>query len=72
MYKRQDIDYSFIRKFEHLLKQHNIKCINQEYNEQVSYHGDIRDTYFLTLSQELTSKQCSYKIRGQEYMEKEN
>ncbi len=67
-----DIDYSFIRKFEHLLKQHNIKCINQEYNEQVSYHCYIRDTYFLTLIQELTSNQFSYKIIGQEYIEKEN
>ena len=66
------IDYTFIRKFEHLLKQHNIKCINQEYNEQVSYHCYIKDVHFLTLIQELTSNQFRYEIIGQEYIEKEN
>jgi len=65
------IDYSFTRKFEHLLKQNNIKCIHQEYNEQVTYHCYLRDTSFLDFIQELTSNQFSYDIISQDYIEKE-
>lgn len=66
------IDYTFIRKFEHLLKQHNIKCIHQEYNEQVSYQCYLKDVNFLNIVQELTSNQFTYEIISQDYIEKEN
>lgn len=66
------IDYSYTRKFEHLLKQHNIKCINQEYNEQVIYQCYLKDQTFLSLVQELTSNQFTYEIIGHEYIAKEN
>lgn len=66
------IDYTFIRKFEHLLKQHNIKCIQKEYNEQVLYQCYIKNIDFLNVIQELTSNQFHYEIISQDYIEKEN
>lgn len=66
------LDYSFTRKFEHLLKQNNIKCIHQEYNEQVTYHCYLKDTSFLDLIQDFTSNQFTYDIISQDYIEKEN
>lgn len=65
------IDYTYTRKFEHLLKQHNIKCISQEYNEQVSYHCYLRDTAFLNQIQELTNNQFQYDKIGCDYIEKD-
>lgn len=64
------IDYTYTRKFEHLLKQHNIKCISQEYNEQVSYHCYLRDQVFLQQIQELTNNQFQYEKIGCDYIEK--
>lgn len=66
------ISYSFTKKFEHLLKTHNINCIHQEYNNDVSYHCYIRDKAFLDLIQDLTSNQFSYKVISNDYIEKEN
>ncbi len=66
------IDYSFVRKFEHLLKQMNIKCIHQEYNEQVSYQCYIKDEHFINSIVEMTSNQLTYKKIGQDFIEKEN
>jgi len=66
------IGYPFTRKFEHLLKQQNIKCISQEYNENVSYHCYLRNKDFLNQIQELTSNQFSYQFISQDYIEKEN
>lgn len=66
------IDYTFTRKFEHLLKQHNIKCIHQEYNEQVSYHCYLKDLSFLQQIQDLTCNQFDYEIISHDYIEKEN
>lgn len=66
------IDYSFTRKFEHLLKQNNIKCIHQEYNERVTYHCYLKDKSFLNVIQELTSNQFDYEMISQDYIEKEN
>ena len=66
------IDYSHTRKFEHLLKQQNIKCLSQEYNEQVSYLCYLRNTSFLDQIQEITSNQFSYEKIGSDYIEKEN
>ena len=54
------IDYSFTRKFEHLLKQYNIKCIHQEYTDKVSYQCYLRNTHFLDEIQEFTSNQFTY------------
>lgn len=66
------IDYSFVRKFEHLLKQMNILCISQEYNEQVSYQCYLKDHSFLEQIQEFTSNQFQYEIIGSHYIEKQN
>ena len=66
------IDYSHTRKFEHLLKQQNIKCLSQEYNEPVSYLCYLRNTSFLDPIQEITSNQFSYEKIGSDYIEKEN
>lgn len=66
------IDYSFTRKFEHLLKQCHIKCIAQEYNEQVSYQCYLKDLSFLEQIQDLTSNQFTYQKISSDYIEKEN
>lgn len=66
------LDYTYTRKFEHLLKQHNIKCISQEYNEQVLYLCYIRDISFLNQIQDMTSNQFSYEKISSDYIEKEN
>ncbi|MFR7590986.1 MAG: IMPACT family protein [Longibaculum sp.] len=65
------IDYSYTRKFEHLLKQLNIKCIFQEYNEQVSYQCYLKNHDFLNQIQELTNNQFQYEKIGQDYIEKD-
>ncbi len=49
------IDYSYTKKFEHLLKVHKIKCINVEYLEQVSYNCYLEDESFLSIIQDLTN-----------------
>lgn len=66
------IDYAFTRKFEHLLKQSNIKCIHQEYNEQVIYHCYLKDEKLLDTLQEFTSNQFQAEIIGFDDIEKEN
>lgn len=66
------IDYPFTRKFEHLLKQQNIKCIHQEYNEKVSYQCYLKKQEFLSQVQELTRNQFHYKKISSDYIEKQN
>lgn len=66
------IDYCYTRKFEHLLKQLNIKCLSQEYNEQVSYLCYLKDLSFLNQIQDLTSNQFIYKKIKSDYIEKDN
>lgn len=66
------IDYTYTRKFEHLLKQYNINCIHQEYNEQVSYQCYLKDNLFLDQIQDLTHNQFQYQIIGSDYIPKEN
>lgn len=62
------IDYPYTRQFEYLLKQCNIKCISQEYNEQVSYQCYIKDKQFLEKIQDLTHNQFLYEIIGSNYI----
>lgn len=66
------IDYTFTRKFEHLMKQQNIKCIHQEYNDKVSYQCYLRNLSFLNQIQDLTSNQFEYEKISSDYIEKEN
>lgn len=66
------LDYSFTRKFEHLLKTHNIKCVHQEYDEQVHYHCYLKNTSFLNEIQEMTSNQFTYKIISSDYILKDD
>ena len=49
------LDYSFTKKFEHLLKVNAIDCINKEYSDQVTYRLYIDDLSFFDTIQELTS-----------------
>lgn len=65
------LDYHFTKKYEHLMKMNNIKCIHIEYNEKVSYHCYIRQTTFFDLIQDLTSNQFSYKKLRTDYIEKD-
>lgn len=66
------VDYSYTRKIEHLIKQFNIKCVHQEYNELVSYQCYLKDSKFLDQIQELTSNQFSYSLICSDFIEKEN
>lgn len=66
------VNYAYTRKIEHLIKQLNINCIQQEYNEMVSYHCYLKDSKFLDEIQELTSNQFTYNIISTDFIEKEN
>lgn len=63
------IDYSFTKKFEHLLKIHNINCINIEYQEQVSYMCYLTDESFLSIVQDLTNNTYHKKYIKNDYIE---
>ncbi len=64
------LDYHFIKKFEHILKVNNIKCIHQEYNEKVLYHCYIKDDKLINMIKDLTSNQFEYKKLRIDYIEK--
>jgi uncharacterized YigZ family protein len=64
------LDYHYIKKFEHLMKMNNIKCIHQEYNEKVSYQCYIKDQSFIDLIQDLTSNQFECEKLRVDYIEK--
>lgn len=49
------LDYTYTRKFEHLLKVHHIKCIDIKYHDLVSYQCYIRQIEFIDQIQELTN-----------------
>ena len=66
------VDYAYTRKVEHLIKQMNIKCINQDYHEQVTYQCYLRNEKLLEAIQELTSNQYTYDIIGEDDIEKED
>ena len=61
------LDYSFTKKFEHLLKVNDIDCINKEYDEQVTYRLYIDDLSFFDTIQDLTSNRYS-----KEFIKKRN
>ena len=61
-------DYSFTKKFEHLLKVNAIDCINKEYSEQVTYRLYIDDLSFFDTIQELTSNRYTKKFIKKEYV----
>lgn len=65
------IDYTYTKKFEHLLKTHNIKCIHVEYNEQVTYHCYLRQICFLDHIQDLTHDRFHYQKIEADYIAKE-
>ena len=47
------IDYTYTRKFEHLMKQMNILCISQDYGDKVIYQCYIKDKKFIDTIQEI-------------------
>lgn len=62
------LDYSFTKKFEHLLKVNAIDCINKEYSDQVTYRLYIDDLSFFDTIQELTSNRYTKKFIKKEYV----
>ncbi len=66
-----DIDYTYTRKFDYLMKTNHIKCIDVAYNEQVSYQCFIKDIAFINAIIEMTNNQVKYKIIGHDYIEKD-
>lgn len=63
------IDYTHTKKFEHLLKVHNIKCINVEYLERVSYTCYLEDESFFSIIQDLTNNTYCKKYLRNDYIE---
>lgn len=64
------IDYSFTKKFEHLLKVHQIICLNKQYLEKVTYQIYIEDAHFFDLIQDMTSNQYQKHLLKKDYIEK--
>lgn len=62
------LDYSFTKKFEHLLKVNAIDCINKEYSDQVTYRLYIDDLSFFDTIQELTSNRYTKEFIKKEYV----
>ena len=62
------LDYSFTKKFEHLLKVNDIDCINKDYTEQVTYRLYIDDLSFFDTIQDLTSNRYSKEFIKKEYV----
>ena len=62
------LDYSFTKKFEHLLKVNAIDCINKEYSDQVTYSLYIDDLSFFDTIQELTSNRYTKEFIKKEYV----
>lgn len=65
------IDYTYTRKFEHLLKVQHIQCIDIQYLEQVCYQCYIKDLDFLKQIQELTNNQFEAHKIGTDYIKKD-
>lgn len=65
------LDYTYTRKFEHLLKVHHIKCIDVKYNDQVSYQCYIRQIAFLDQIQEFTNNHFEAHKISTDYIGKE-
>ena len=63
------IDYTFTKKFEHLLKVHKIKCINKEYLDRVSYQCYLEDESFLEIIQDLTNNTYDHEFIKEDYIE---
>ena len=63
------IDYSFTKKFEHLLKIHKIKCINVEYLERVNYSCYLEDESFFSIIQDLTNNTYDKEYLRNDYIE---
>ena len=63
------IDYSFTKKFDHLLKVHKIKYINIEYLERVSYTCYLEDESFFSIVQDLTNNTYSKEYLRNDYIE---
>ena len=64
------IDYTYTRKFEHLLKQMDIDCINIDYADMVTYQCYLRDISFLDVVRDFTSNNFLYEKIGEDYIEK--
>ena len=65
------LDYTYTRKFEHLLKIHHIKCIDVKYEQKVTYLCYLRQIQFLDQIQELTNNQFHAQKVGSDYIPKE-
>ena len=63
------LDYSYTKKFEHLIKVHHIKCINTEYLDRVSYTCYLENESFLTIIQDLTNNTYTKEYLRHDYIE---
>ena len=63
------VDYSYTKKFEHLIKVHHIKCINTEYLDRVSYTCYLENESFLTIIQDLTNNTYTKEYLRHDYIE---
>lgn len=64
------IDYSFTKKFEHLLKVNHINCINKQYLDKVTYRLYIEDPSFFQTVQDLTSNLYEKKFIRKDFIAK--
>lgn len=63
------IDYTFTKKFEHLLKTNNIRCLQVQYLEQVIYTCYIEKEDFFSIIQELTNNKYKKELLQIDYIE---
>ena len=63
------IDYSYTKKFDHLLKVHQIKCINKEYLDRVNYYCYLENLDFLDVVQDLTNNTYKKEYLHDDYIE---
>lgn len=63
-----EIDYSFSKKMDHLIKIHQIPCINKTYDTKVNYSCFIKDDKFFDLLQEYTNNQYFKKLIKNDYI----
>lgn len=65
-----NIDYHFSKKIEHMIHTAKLPLVSIAYDIQIHYQVYLKDTSFLDQIKDLTANQCSYKIIGEDYIEK--
>ena len=63
-------DYHFSKKIEHMIHTAKLPLVSIAYDIQIHYQVYLKNTSFLDQIKDLTANQCSYKIIGEDYIEK--